>query len=98
TAQELPAQQLGRVHLRDDLAIEVGARAPAEVLVRRTCVAVGTSMETSTVGVHAETETDVGAVVLRDDGLRVFLEDLELCRGGLAEPLGVYGLPGVGRV
>ena len=48
-ARELAAQQLRRVDLDDDLALEVRARAPAQVLVRRTGVAVGARMEASAV-------------------------------------------------
>ena len=61
------AQQRGRVGLDDDLAIEVGAGAEAQVLVRRARVAVGAGVEAAAVGVHAPGEADVGAVVLRED-------------------------------
>ena len=61
------AQQLGRVDLDDDLALEVGAGAEAPVLMARARVAVRARVLTAAVRVHAEAEAEVGAVVLRDD-------------------------------
>ena len=43
--RELLAEELGRVVLDDDLAIEVGACAPAEVLVRGPRTAAGAGVE-----------------------------------------------------
>ena len=75
-------QQLGRARLDDDAPLEVGAGAEAEVLVRRARVAVGAAVEAAAVRVDAEAEAEVGAVVLREDALRVVLVDLEPRRSG----------------
>src|SRR4029077_13957710 len=61
-ARQLAAQQLRRVDLRDDLAVEVRARAPAEVLVRGAGIAVRAGMEASAVRVDAVAEADVRAL------------------------------------
>ena len=94
-ALELFAQALRDVRLHDDLAVEVGARAEAEVLVARARVAVGARMKTSAVRVEAPAEADVGAVVLRERALRLLLVDFELGGRGLAEPLDLGRRPGI---
>src|ERR1019366_10624095 len=59
------AEQLGGVLLDHDLAIEIGARAEAQVLVRRPCVAIRTGVKAAAVRVDAPVEADIGAVVVR---------------------------------
>jgi hypothetical protein len=44
-------------------------------------------METASIGVDAESEADVRAVVLGEDGTGLFLEDFELGGGRLAQVL-----------
>src|SRR6202011_512630 len=74
------AQEPRRLGLDRDLAIEVGPRAEAQVLVRRARVAVRARMKTSPVRIDAVAEAEVWAVVGGEDVPRVVLVDLE--RGG----------------
>jgi hypothetical protein len=55
-------------------------------------------VETSPIRIHAELETEVRAVVLREDALAVVFEDVERHGGRLAEVLDVLGLPRRERV
>src|SRR5260370_23110110 len=96
--RELPAQELRRVHLYHDLALEVRARAPVQILVGRPSVAIRTRMKTSSVGIDGEAEADVRAVVFRDDRARFLLEDFQLRGRRFSEPLGMDRVPGIGRV
>jgi hypothetical protein len=73
SARELAAKQLRSVRLDDDLAVEVGSCAPPQIVVRGSCITVGTRMEASPIRVDAVLEADVGAVVGRDDRARPLL-------------------------
>ena len=95
---ERRAQQRRRVRLDDDLAVEVGPGAEAQVLVRRARVAVSAGVKAAAVGVHAPGEADVGAVVLRQDVARAVDEDLEPHLGRPLEVLHLGGRPGVRRI
>ncbi len=98
-AVERLAQQLRGSLLDDDLPVEVGPRAEAEVLVRGSGVAIGAGVKAPTVGVHAPVEADVRAVVVREDAAALVLVDLELRQGRLAvEILDVGRRPRIGRV
>src|SRR5262249_32758018 len=70
-------EQLGRTALHDDLGVEVGPGAEAEVLVTRPRVAVGAGVHAAPVGVHAEVEADVGAIVGCEDSLRRVVPDVD---------------------
>ena len=60
-------QQFGGVGLHHDPALEVEPRGEAEVLVRRSRVAVAASVLAATVGVQADREAQVRARVAGDD-------------------------------
>ena len=94
------AQQLGRARLDDDLAIEVGARAEAEILVAGARIAVGARVLASAIRIDAVVEADVGAVVAREDRARVVLVDLERAPrvSSLRQVLHLRREPRVGRV
>jgi hypothetical protein len=95
---ELPAQERGRVGLHHDLRVEIRARAEVEELVRGPRVAVSAGVLAAAVGIEAELEADVGAVVGGEDRVGLFLEDLDRDRRRLLEPLHVRGMPGIGWV
>src|SRR5205085_10930092 len=85
---ELVAQKLRRANLRDDLRLEVCARAEAEVLVRGAAKAVTACVRAAAVAVDRVVEAHVGAVVVRDDVARLgLLEDLDARVGRLSDPL-----------
>ena len=87
-SHELLAQKLRRANLRDDLRLEVRARAEAEVLVRGSAEAVGARVRAAAVAVDRVVEAYVGAVVVRDDASRLgLLEDLDARVGRLSDPL-----------
>ena len=73
-SREVLAKPLDHVDLDHDLAIEVGARAEAQVRMGRAGVAIGARMEAASVRIHAPAETDVGALVLRKCALGALLE------------------------
>src|ERR1041385_5690716 len=61
------SQQLRRLHLGNDLAIEVRARAVTEIFVRRTAEAVSATVNATAITIDGVVKADVGTVVVRDD-------------------------------
>ena len=56
-------------------------------------IAISTPMITTAIRIYAPTETNVGAVILREDALRIVFEYLERCCRRRAEILDVRRLP-----
>ena len=84
---QLLAQQLRRVDLDDDLAIEVGAGAVAKILVSRAAETIGATVNAAAITIDGVIKANVRAVVVRDDLARLsFFEDFELRFGRLAQP------------
>lgn len=92
------AQQRGGRRLDDDLAVEVGAGAHPQILVRGAGVAVSAGVKAAAVGIDAVGEADVRAVVRGQDAARVILEDLEAHLGRPLQILDRGAGPGVGRI
>src|SRR5207249_389364 len=65
--RELAPEELGGVALDHDLAIEIGASPPAEVLMRGPRIAVGASVQAASIRVDAEAKPHVRALVLGED-------------------------------
>jgi hypothetical protein len=63
--------------LHQDFALEVAARAEAQVFVRRPRVAVGAAVEATPVRIDAEAEPEIRAVVLGEDALALVLVEVE---------------------
>ena len=95
---ERRAQQRRRLQLDHDLAIEVGAGAEAQVLVRRARVAIRAGVEAAAVRVDAVREADVRAVVLGEDLPRVIGEHLQAHLGRASKYSISVDRPGVRRV
>lgn len=93
--RDLGAEKVGGVGLDDDLAVEIGPGAEAQVLVAGTGVTVSAGVKAAAIGVDRKAKTDVGTVVLRDDRPSALFEDLEPRLGRLPEPFRVGGVPGI---
>src|SRR5262249_17138082 len=91
-------EQRRRLGLDHDLALEVGAGAERQVLVRRPRVAVRAGVVAAAVGGHAPAEAEAGRGVVGEDRARAVLVPLELRLGDLVEPLDLRRGPGVLRV
>jgi hypothetical protein len=98
-AVERFAQKLGGARLDDNLAIEVGASAEAQVLVAGARITIAARMLAASIGVDAEFEAQIGAVVARQDRARVVLVNLEARFGRFGgQVLHLRRQPRVGRV
>ena len=71
-ARQLPAQQLHRVALGDDLRFKIEAGRQVQVAVRRPRVAVDAAVLAAPVGVERLAEVDVRRVVRGDEAARFF--------------------------
>src|SRR5690242_764179 len=60
-------QQLRRILLHHDLALEIRSGAESPILMRRTRVTVGAGMKTTTIGIHAPSKRQIRAVVTAQD-------------------------------
>src|SRR6267143_4683214 len=97
--RSVPAARHGPVNDVSDAQVSESARRPVTHQDGRVARhAIGAGMEASPVRVDAPGESDVGAVVVREDLARVVLIDFEARRRGLFEVLDLGGGPRVGRV
>jgi hypothetical protein len=71
-----PAQQLRHILLDHDFALEIEAGGKAEILMKRSRVAIDAAMLAAAIRIEARLKSDVRAVVVADDGLTVILEKL----------------------
>src|SRR5262245_1123961 len=95
---ELRAQQLRRANLGDDLSLEIGPRAEAEVLVRGPRETVRAGVRTTAIAIDRIIERNVWAVIAGDDRTRGRLfKDFELGFGRFADPFVPGAEPGVRR-
>src|SRR5439155_1102919 len=97
------AQQLRGVLLDHDFGFEVQAGGKAEELVRGPGIAVDAPMLAAAIRVDAGLETDVGAVVVGDEGGGVIFKELRarqrvLLRVPIRIPLHMDFFEAVGRV
>jgi len=69
-------QELGRVLLDHDLALEIQAGREAEVLVGGPGVTIDTTMLAAAIWIDAGLETNVRAVVVGDNALAVIAQEL----------------------
>ena len=60
-------EQLRRVFFHHDPALEIEPGGKAEILMGRPRVTINAAVLAAAIGIHARLETDVGAVVMRDD-------------------------------
>src|SRR6478735_892838 len=91
-------QERGGLHFDHDLAFEVRPGAETQVLVRGAGVAIGAAVQTATVRIDAELETQIGTVVVGKDVPGLILVHRELDAGGVLLVAEELFAPGVWRV